>query len=583
MRSQNATQKTPESTPLPQFTATPSATITPRPTSTLTTTSTPILPTSNRGSQPGWIIVSLPDGLYRHLFILQPGSASFLRLTDSPWDDIHPAVNPDGTKIAYSSRKTGFWDIYILDLKSSTISQITNSPEYDGAPSWSPDGQWLAYESYQQNNLDIFLRPAVQSEDPPIRLTDNPGVDHSPAWSPKGRVVAYCTYQSGESRVMLAYLDRLENRYVQVNKSKGVDESSPAWSPDGELLAWSSLVDGIPAIQVWSPDKNDPPRQFGFGGKIAWSPDGNTILTQLNTPGKPGLTALSIQNGAVVLPYINLPGDPDGFSWIGAQATEFLQVLLSRIDQKPAPPLFQVILSNYPVLPAGRFGIIKLDQTIAPYPYLHDAVNESFFKLRERVGVLTGWDALANLENAYIPLTVPPSPGIAQDWHYTGRAISLNYLFISAGWMSISKEELNGLTYWRLYLRARVQDGSMGKPLTQAAWDLNSRFSGDPRSYEMGGAPGEIPAGYWIDFTELAARYQWERLASLVNWRTYFPAIKFNQFVFRAGLDWMSAMSEIYPPEALAAATPIPTATLFPSKTPTPRGFIATPTPGQSD
>jgi TolB protein len=168
------------------------------------------------------------------------------------------------------------------------------------------------------------------------------------------------------------------------------------------------------------------------------------------------------------------------------------------------------------------------------------------------------------------------------DWLYTGRAFSLNPLILSAGWMAAVREDFNGKTYWRLYLKARFQDGSAGIPLTQPIWDLNARFSGSPKAYEQGGQPGTIPSGYWIDLTEMAMNYGWERLPARTNWRNFFPGVRFNQFVIRDGLDWNQAMSQVYPPEALATPTSIPTytntptATLVPTRTPIP---TRTPTP----
>ncbi len=87
-------------------------------------------------------------------------------------------------------------------------------------------------------------------------------------------------------------------------------------------------------------------------------------------------------------------------------------------------------------------------------------------------------------------------------------------------------------------------------------WDFNARYNGDPKVYEQGGQPAAVPTGYWIDFTGLARAYGWERLPALVNWLTYFSAARFNQFVMSEGLDWQSALFELYPPEAVATATP---------------------------
>jgi TolB protein len=208
---------------------------------------------------------------------------------------------------------------------------------------------------------------------------------------------------------------------------------------------------------------------------------------------------------------------------------------------------------------------------------LHDQVNESFDSLRKELSTRLGWDPFSSLENAYVPLTSPLFPGMLNDWLYTGRAITLNPSPINAGWMVIVREDFGPYIYWRLFLRTRFQDGSQGVPLSQAPWDLNARYGGDPRAYEQGGtlAPA-IPQGYWLDFTALAASYGWERLPALTTWRSALPAARYNEFVHTSGLDWFNAMVEIYPIEAVYTPTPVqpptftPTATRWPTRTPLP-------------
>ncbi|HEX7973529.1 MAG TPA: hypothetical protein VF498_03900, partial [Anaerolineales bacterium] len=119
-------------------------------------------------------------------------------------------------------------------------------------------------------------------------------------------------------------------------------------------------------------------------------------------------------------------------------------------------------------------------------------------------------------------------------------------------------------------------------PRTARPWDLDARYSGDPRYYEQGGQLAPVPAGYWIDFTELAGRYGWERLPALVSWISYYPAARFNQFVLSGGLDWWSAMRQLYPPEALKTGTSVPTPTITPSPIPTGRNGLPLPTSTRS-
>ena len=121
-------------------------------------------------------------------------------------------ISPEGTKIAYSAKKNGYWDIYILDLATGQETRITNSPEYEGNPTWSPDSQFLAYKSYKNRNLDIFIQPLNDLSEEPIQLTESTAQEFSPSWSPNGRQIAYVSTISGEEEIWLAKLDVVENR-----------------------------------------------------------------------------------------------------------------------------------------------------------------------------------------------------------------------------------------------------------------------------------------------------------------------------------------------------------------------------------
>jgi len=244
-------------------------------------------------------------------------------------------------------------------------------------------------------------------------------------------------------------------------------------------------------------------------------------------------------------------------------------------------------LIDDPRVPFGRKQVIDLPGVAAPYPRLHDAVDEAFSAFRERLAALTGWDLFTSLENAYVPLTSVLDPGRQEDWLYTGRAFAANTVPVTAGWMAVVREDYGPETYWRVYLRARFQDGSQGAPLHEVPWDFDARYTGKPRPYEQGGELAEtVPAGYWVDMTWMAAAYDWERLPALADWRAVYVSARFNQLVKTDGLDWKTAMLELYPPEALYTATPIstPTMTLSPTpwwyKSPTPtRTVTNTPTP----
>jgi TolB protein len=579
------TQSTPEETTVsPTMTPTlgksPVLELSPTPSAAL-----PFLKTGSGLWKGGLILLSIQDGVDSHLFAYQPladgeGTALPLtRLTVGPWDDITPVYNPNQDSLAFASNRGGQWDLHSLDFDRGKVTQITDTSEYEAAPSWSPDGLWMAYEGYFDNNLDIIIQLFDGSQDP-IQLTRHPAADYQPAWSPKGREIAFVSTRGGRNQIWLANLDDSgDDRFIKLSSPSEATASHPGWSPDGRYLVWAAVTnDGLHNIYVW--DSEDPgaaPKENGSGDWAVWSPDGQALLTVVNTPSQTYLTAYSKEShGVVVLPPIVLPGYVYGLVW---EDLDISGSLVVKDQLKPTPP-WDINIGFGTDGIEGRWDVIELEDVEAPYPRLHDRVDESFQALRLRIASILGWDFLANIENAYIPLSSALSPGLVEDWLYTGRAFSVNRLPINAGWMVIMREDFGQRTYWRIYLRTRYQDGSQGRPLYGLPWDFNARYSGQPSLYDQGGEQmAVVPEGYWVDFTQLTGIFGWERLPALINWQSAYPSARFNEFVMTDGLDWASAMLEIYPMEVLITLTPIPTPTQ--SQTPAPF-WINTPTPSPS-
>ncbi len=118
-----------------------------------------VVPIASKNSEEVVIFSYEEDG-YAHLFAYIPDKMSLTRITAGDWDDITPASSLNGEKIAFSSNRNGFWDLYLLDLSSGEVTQLTHTPQYEGAPTWSPDGSFLAFESYDEDNLNIVVGPA---------------------------------------------------------------------------------------------------------------------------------------------------------------------------------------------------------------------------------------------------------------------------------------------------------------------------------------------------------------------------------------------------------------------------------------
>lgn len=573
------TQDTP--TPIP---------ITPTLTQAVSPTATPTLPVVQVDPglwEQGAIILSLQEGFDTHLVVYRPLAEAdeavlpLTYLTQGNWDDITPMISPDGKNLAFASNRSGQWDLHFLDFKGDDVSKITDSAQYEASPSFSPDGLWMTFESYSEGSLEIFIQPVDGSQDP-IQLTNHYAADFSPVWSPQGRQIAFVSTRGGKNQIWLANLDATgTDRFELLSQPDEEFAAHPAWSPDGRYLAWAVVSqDGLHNIYIW--DSTQPkalPKEHGAGDWAVWSPDGQALLVILQTPHQTYLTAYPVnQTGVVLLPPILLPGSVHGLVWGNFVSLESLV----QADSVTPTPLWELKVTPNAGGVNERWYLISLEDVDAPYPQLHDQVDEAFRAFREKLAAEVGWDLLANLENAYVPLTSSLSPGMVGDWLFTGRAFTFNTLPINAGWMAVVREDFGQQTYWRVYLRARFQDGSQGKPLMTLPWDFNARYSGQPQPYEQGGEyAAAVPGGYWVDMTEIATLYGWERLPAFSNWRAAYPAARFNEFAKTDGLDWMSAMLQLYPIEALQTPTAIPTATITPTSVP--RWYqSATPTPTET-
>jgi TolB protein len=546
--------------------------VTPMPANTAEPTATQeVIPVAVDNSQE-MVIFSFEEDGNAHLFAYIPEKMPLTRITSGDWDDITPSPSPDGTKIAFSSNRNGFWDLYLLDLSSGEVTQLTDTPEYEGAPTWSPDGSFMAFESYLNENLEIIVGSADDPLNNPVRLTTLPAADHSPVWAPGGRQIAYVS----EGEIILADLDRTgDERFRNLSDTPLASESHPVWSPDGDRLAWasSSQTIGRSGIYIWDSRRNLPAVWLGDGDYPVWNAAGNQIITTVAAPNAVYITTYS-PDGNLLLPLTPFPGQLRGLAWANLMMPNPLPGSFQKSAGLTPAPLWAA--KGEPVSEGafGRWSLVDLEGVQAPYPQLQDLADEAFKALRERVQREAGWDALASLENAFVPITSSLDPGFGEDWLYTGRAFAINSLMTNAGWMVAVREDFGSQTYWRLYLRAQLQDGSLGVPLHDQPWDLRARYNLDPQVYEQGGQYGEVPPGYWVDVTSLAAQYGWERVPALPNWRTFYRGARFTEFALIDGLDWYSAMLQLYPPDVLVTPTKLLPPTLTPTRTPT-----NTPTP----
>jgi len=513
------------------------------------------------------------------VYALNQTDRQLVRLTYDPAEDRDPTWSPDGNYVAFASNRAHNWDIYLLDLLSGTLIRLTHDPGFDANPSWSPDGRWIAFESYRGGNLDVYVMSVSGSGEQVQRVTtrmrwmstsmstSDPAPNYEPAWSPDSRALAYTTLQNGSKDVTVQLLDE-PRTVINVTNSPDLDEYDPAWSPDGTQLAYVSGPRGNPSIQVTAFDWNTlaadqaQTELFGTGTAPAWAPDGQSLVYAVERGGRSHLVAASTAGWALFHEVYSADGLLDSLAWASLPLPARV-VARAQADASVAEPPFYVELAQPTPRTGPPYQLVPLPNVTAEEKLLlSDRVNESFNALRQRAIEETGWDYLGTLGSSWRPLTyTPPSGHSRMSWHLCGRGIGLDQAPYEAHppQVELVREDVGNVTYWRVFVRAARQDGSMGEPLREAVWDLNARDQGGRAMVEGGALEPRIPSGYYVDLTTLASDYGWERVPALWRWRYFWPDVRWWEFLKTDGLTWWQCMQEVFEPKEIEAAFgPIP-------------------------
>ena len=181
------------------------------------------------------------------------------RLTFDPALDRYPVWSPDGNRIAFSSTRQRFLDLYVKSSNGAGEEKVLlSSQEGKRATDWSRDGRFLLYmQDGAHTRVDVWVLPmeGPDGKGKPVPLLQTPFQEAEATFSPDTRWVAYTSDESGRLEVYVRpFLAAGPSGAPELGEGKWQISKDGAtgtwWRNDGKELLFLGRDGMLSAVEV---------------------------------------------------------------------------------------------------------------------------------------------------------------------------------------------------------------------------------------------------------------------------------------------------------------------------------------------
>jgi dipeptidyl aminopeptidase/acylaminoacyl peptidase len=207
-----------------------------------------------------------------------------------------PVLSRDGLRVAYTvatydmEENRSNADIYLLDLAGGPPRRLTTNKAPDTSPAFSPDGTRLAFLSKRDADAatELYVLPVDGGE--AERITDMPTSVASPKWFPDGKRIAFLAPVVAGAESPEETKKALEKREKSKLKARATENRLfrywDHWLTDGEFTHLFAVDVATKKVTDLTPKSR---RVLGLeeGGFFDIAPDGQSLVFAANSTPEP--------------------------------------------------------------------------------------------------------------------------------------------------------------------------------------------------------------------------------------------------------------------------------------------------------
>ena len=196
---------------------------------------------------------------YYDIYIANNDGSELTKLTDEYGYDAEATLSEDGSKIVFTSKRSGDLDIWTMNSDGSGLLQLTDEIGYDGGPFFNKDASKIVFRAYHPTDstekanyinlletdlirpgkLEIYVMDSDGSNK--TQVTDNGAANFGPYFHPDGnRIIFSSNLADPKGRNFDLWMVNSDGSGLEQITYNSTFDGFPMFSKDGNKLVFAS-------------------------------------------------------------------------------------------------------------------------------------------------------------------------------------------------------------------------------------------------------------------------------------------------------------------------------------------------------